>query len=160
MKNSKSILAAIDFSESTDCVIRLARSMGEALGVPVNIVHAAAPDPAFVGNAVGPQSVRDGRAHELREEHGQLAEIAEGMRLSGCETHAMIVEGATAETILDLAERTGAGMIILGSHGRGALAKAALGSASEAVIRAATCPVLVVPRGYWELGSDDAAAAV
>lgn len=39
----------------------------------------------------------------------------------------------------------GVDLLVLGSHGRGPLGRVVLGSVSDAVVRAAACPVLVVP---------------
>ena len=46
--------------------------------------------------------------------------------------------------ILRVAERPGAEMIILGSHGRSGIAGLLLGSVAEAVVRRAACPVVRV----------------
>ncbi len=43
------------------------------------------------------------------------------------------------------AERWGANLIIMGSHGRGALYRKVMGSVSEAVMQGRRFPVLVVP---------------
>jgi nucleotide-binding universal stress UspA family protein len=37
-----------------------------------------------------------------------------------------------------------AGLLVVGSHGRGALLRAALGSVSSSLLRSAPCPVVVV----------------
>jgi nucleotide-binding universal stress UspA family protein len=47
------------------------------------------------------------------------------------------------DSILDVARRTEADLIAMGTHGRTGLLHLALGSVAEAVIRRATCPVLV-----------------
>ena len=52
-------------------------------------------------------------------------------------------DGDPAEAILAAAEQTGAGMIVMGSHGYSALAELALGSVSHDVERVAPIPCVV-----------------
>jgi len=54
-----------------------------------------------------------------------------------------VVRGDAVEVLLDAA-RT-ADLLVLGSHGHGRLFHAVLGSVSDACVRQANCPVLVVP---------------
>lgn len=61
--------------------------------------------------------------------------------------HARI--GEPVKEILEVAREIGADMIVLGSHGRGAMGRLLIGSVSEAVLHGAACPVLVVrTKGY------------
>ena len=46
--------------------------------------------------------------------------------------------------IVKLAEEIGAGLIVIGSRGRGGIKRALMGSVSDSVVRHAHCPVLVV----------------
>jgi len=141
----KSILAPIDFSDSTEAVASTACTLARAFGAKLWLVHVAAPEPDFVGYEVGPQSVRDQRAGHLREEHRRLQELAEAIRDDGVDTAALLIQGPTVAKILSEAERVGADLIVLGSHGHGAVYRTLLGSVSESVLRQATCPVTVVP---------------
>jgi nucleotide-binding universal stress UspA family protein len=52
-------------------------------------------------------------------------------------------EGASAPTIVQIAKEEGAGVIVMGSHGRTGLARLLMGSVTEKVIGHAPCPVLV-----------------
>jgi nucleotide-binding universal stress UspA family protein len=139
------ILAAIDFSAVSDEVVALAGRLSRAAGDRVWLLHVAAPDPAFLGWQAGPQSTRDARAEALRSEHRDLQSRAEALRGSGLEATALLVQGGTVETILAEAERLHAELIVVGSHGRGALGRALLGSVSEGLVRRSALPVLVVP---------------
>jgi len=53
-------------------------------------------------------------------------------------------EGVPAEEIVKAAEEWSADLVVIGSHGRGALGRVLLGSVAESVMRHAPCPVLVV----------------
>ena len=68
--------------------------------------------------------------------------------LSGART--LIVAGTPFVEIVRTARAEGADLIIIGTHGRGAVAHALLGSVAEKVVRKAPCPVLTVRQGEHE----------
>lgn len=71
-------------------------------------------------------------------------------------------DGAAGE-IVRYAEQQAAGLIVLGTHGHGALKRALIGSVASAVARTAPCPVLLVPPARWTVHAEparEAAAAV
>ncbi|XP_056164080.1 universal stress protein A-like protein [Syzygium oleosum] len=68
-----------------------------------------------------------------------------------CAKHGIIAEMATEvgepkEAICEAAEKLDIQLLILGSHGRGAIQRAFLGSVSDYCVHNAKCPVLVVKR--------------
>lgn len=73
----------------------------------------------------------------LSERIGLIA--AAGGTVSG--NHVRV--GRPAEEILALAEEIDAGLIVMGSRGRGQLRRALMGSVSDSVVRHAPCPVLI-----------------
>jgi nucleotide-binding universal stress UspA family protein len=145
------ILAAIDFSPVSKAIVWQSAALADAFGAELTLLHVAAPDPDFVGYAVGPKSVRDSRAEELRAEHAELQTLSQALRDRGLTVHALLIEGPTVEKILEEADRVRADAIVVGSHGRGMLERVLLGSVSEGVVRGATCPVVVMPAS----GSED-----
>ena len=139
-----SLLVAVDFSSVSDdqleIVGRLARPNRE-----IYLLHVAEPDPSFVGYEAGPDEVRHEVAVEFRREHEQLHDLAGRLRKEGHEVNALMVQGPTVQTILAQAEKLGAEVIVVGSHGRGKLFDLVVGSVSAGVIRKSKVPVLVVP---------------
>ena len=139
------ILAAVDFSPVTEKVLRVVRVYAQLLDASLWLVHVESPEPDFVGYEPGPQTVRDQVADDMRSGHRALQSAAEECRAAGITTTALLVQGATAEAILSEAGKLKADMIIVGSHGHGAMHHLVTGSVSEAVLQHAPCPVLVVP---------------
>ncbi|HEX9706156.1 MAG TPA: universal stress protein [Steroidobacteraceae bacterium] len=139
------ILAAVDFSPVTVQVLATVKQIAATFPARIWLVHVVPPDPAFVGYEAGPDVVRDQVAGEHHARHQQLQEMAERLRSDGVDTTALLLQGATVATLIAEAERLQATLIVLGSHGHGAMYDLLVGSVSEGVVRAAKLPVLLVP---------------
>lgn len=140
----KNVVAALDFSDVTANVLRHAKKLAAALGCHLWLVHVEAPDPDFVGYDAGPQTVRDQVSTAIHRDHKELQELAQVCRGEGIESTALLLQGPTAQAVVDKAAELGAEFLVVGSHGHSGLRKLLLGSVSEAILRAATCPVVVV----------------
>jgi nucleotide-binding universal stress UspA family protein len=72
----------------------------------------------------------------------------------------VITSNAPALAIVDYARQERIGLIVTGTHGRGAVAHALIGSVAERVLRTAPCPVLTVRHPEHEFVSPDAPVVV
>jgi nucleotide-binding universal stress UspA family protein len=82
---------------------------------------------------------------ERRSAERTLEQAAETAREAGVEVRTELREGSAPHEICELAKELDARMIVLGSHGWGAIRSALYGSVAAGVLRHAPCPVLVVP---------------
>ena len=92
-------------------------------------------------------------------ERARLPELLPGVaaavaRADGGEPPVEVVEEVlwgddVAQAITGYAAEQDAGLIVMGSHGRGAIARALAGSVSAAVVRASTSAVLLIPPAMW-----------
>ncbi len=134
------ILLAIDGSEAaklaTNTAVELANETGSELHVvSVEEVPVAAgaytaqgaPVPVSEEN----RELLEGRVKQIEEAGGSVAE-------------AHLRHGRPAKEITGLAEEIGAGLVVLGDRGFSNLERLVLGSVSEAVVRYASCSVLIV----------------
>lgn len=149
------VLAAVDFSDFTAPTLRAVEQIVSAAPESrIWLLHVAEPDPSFVGYEAGPEVVRDQVAAEYRQERRQLQDCADGLRGSGAEVTALLIPGAITDTILAEALRLDVQLIVMGSHGYGAIADLIAGGVCRGVLRDARCPVLVIPRGLAGQRSD------
>ena len=83
-------------------------------------------------------------ANAAREQAEEGAELA---RQHGLEARTESVESATGvwRTLLEATATLGAGIVVAGSRGRGAIASTLLGSVSSGLVHNAELPVLIVP---------------
>jgi nucleotide-binding universal stress UspA family protein len=139
------ILAAVDFSPVTDAVLTALGRIGAMTAVKVHLAHVAPPEPAFVGYGAGPDLVREQVAAELRTHRKQLQDLAERLREGGIEATALMLQGPTVDTLIAESVKLQAGLIVLGSHGHGAVYDLLVGSVAEGVVKRSRVPVLLVP---------------
>lgn len=91
---------------------------------------------------------RDGKQTWAAEEEQRKMLQAAAQRLRqrhpGLDVDIEVLAGDPTTRIVEEAERTGAGYIVVGTHDRRGVARLALGSVAEAVVHRAHAPVLVV----------------
>lgn len=139
------ILVAVDLSPASAKVVEAARGVADLTGATIYVLHVAEPEPDLVGYDTSPTMVRAQVAEELHEEHREVQALAEQLRDEGLDATALLIRGPTVATTLKEADSLDAGMIIIGSHGHGAVYDVLVGSYSAGIIRKSKIPVLVVP---------------
>jgi len=139
------ILVAVDLSDATNKVMRVTEYLAKATQGDVRLLHVAEAEPDFVGYEAGPEVVRDQIAKEFRDEHRKIQEHADTLRQAGVHAKALLIQGPIIETVLSEAKRFEADLLIVGSHGFGALYDLLVGSSSRGILKDTDIPVLVVP---------------
>jgi nucleotide-binding universal stress UspA family protein len=98
-------------------------------------------DAALVGDDVEPLDLPANRQPQKR----QREQLAERLRACGHQVETRLEMGSTVDTILESITDMEVDLVIMGSHGHGALYDLVIGSVSEEVIRRSSVPVLIVP---------------
>jgi nucleotide-binding universal stress UspA family protein len=139
----KTILVPVDFSDVTARVIEAAAALAKAFGSKVILLHVVEPEPEFVGYDPGPLTVRVDVATDIHADQRRIEELKK--EFGSGDVAALQVQGSSPEEIVKVAREHGATLIVMGSHGHGALYRILVGSVTTAVLKSAPCPVLVVP---------------
>lgn len=142
----KKILTAIDFSDMAPSVVQTAAELARTDAAHLWLIHVAAPNPNFVGYETGPTHVREDRAKTLHREHKTLQESAQWLRDAGLDVTPLLVQGPTAETLLNLAKQHDVDAVVIGSHGHSTIRKWIVGSVTQSILKNAPCPIVVVPK--------------
>ncbi|MFW5868386.1 MAG: universal stress protein [Armatimonadota bacterium] len=131
------LLFPTDFSEAADAAFEWLRYLAAESGAAVTLVHAQETD------ALGHQVDDEERLNA--EDQQRLDELAAALREAGVTEVETVVEDASpAELINRVAAESAASMIVMSTHGRGALAELVLGSVALKVARTSPAPVLMV----------------
>ncbi len=140
------ILLATDGSEGADLAASRAVELARRTGSELHVVHVGFA-PAFLIGDLGTHDHDRMLLQEIEDEaRDLLRKLAWRVKVAGGEvagTH--LGMGEADLEIVACAKKLGADLIVMGSRGRGGIRRAIGGSVSDAVIRRAPCPVLVVP---------------
>ena len=139
------LLVCVDLSESTEIIVTKVEELAKSLSARVWLLHNAEPDPDFVEFKADPLGARESLAEKFHIEHRQIQALADRLREAGIDTTALLVHDKTVDAILKEASDLDVDMIVVGSHGRGAMYQLLVGSISEGVLHKSRLPVLVVP---------------
>jgi nucleotide-binding universal stress UspA family protein len=119
----------------------VALAQAAEFGAELILFHADdSPEGATEGSDYRPEDVASGAAARK----GQLAPMAEQVRISGVDCKIVVRPGAAADAILGYLREQTVDRIVMGTHAPGPISKLLVGSVAEAVLRRATVPVCVV----------------
>jgi nucleotide-binding universal stress UspA family protein len=142
----RSILLPTDFSECASYALAYATSLARdanASLVCVHVVESVMPTVGYTG-ITEPLPVADISEQLEDSATRELPKIADREECAGLEIEEVIAHGDAASEIVRVAKERNVDLIVISSHGRTGLGRILFGSTAEAVVRHATCPVLVV----------------
>jgi len=139
------VLVAVDLSSASQKILHYVNTLALGLSAKVWLLYAAKPELGFVGFGPSQQPVEDQVAQEFHKEHKELQNEADKLRNTGIDARALLVQGSAVEVILHESSKLKTDLIVVGSHGHGAVYHLAVGSVSEGVLHRSSCPVLVIP---------------
>lgn len=136
----RKILVAVDSEPIAAHAADIAAELAHQAGAELAFIHVV--DPALV-NAADTGLQPDVLVASARTEAQRLIGDFRKRLATQQATLEFVEIGLPASEIVKAAKDWPADLVVIGSHGRGGLRRALLGSVAEAVMRQAPCPVLV-----------------
>ncbi len=149
----KKILYATDLSKNSSYAFLYATDMARRHDARIIILHAIEPVPAYAAAYTGitdelKRKQQAETVEEIRKRLGNFCRKAEAQIGPPCVdlvSKILVPRGHPPEEILNAANEEGCDVIVLGTHGKGFLAHAFLGSVSSAVLNRTQKPVFIIP---------------
>jgi len=158
----KNILVAIDFGEASEAALAYGRELARQFGATLHVLHVVH---NFIAGAVGIEGYTTDYVALQQEMETSAAKQLEAMvsdedRQTLRAKTIVLTAYSPALRIVSYAKEAHIDLIVVGTHGRGAMAHLMLGSVAERVVRTAPCPVLTVRHPEHEFVLPDALQVV
>lgn len=136
------ILLATDGSEDSRAALDHAVEVAAATGASLHVVSVVETRTAYDNAIIDPEEVKENLRADAVEAVEAAAEVATAKDVS-CET--TVEEGVPPEQVLEVAERVGADLVVVGATGRSGFKRLVLGSTAEQLLESSVeAPVVVV----------------
>ena len=145
------ICCPIDFSDPSRAAMELAARLARRDGAGLTVLHVTGTHWPGEQGQILPRP-RSGEKDDAATLAGWTAEAE---RLVGGTVSSVVLSAPAGPAILGFARDDATDLIVMASHGRTGFRRLVLGSVTEEVIRAATCPVLVVRHAAASPGGDE-----
>jgi nucleotide-binding universal stress UspA family protein len=133
----KQILVATDFSDTSAAALDYGRALARTFGASLHLLHVME-NPFLRPTVADPHALQSAT---LRGVAGRLTDDDRGVLHA---TAVLETSDNPADAIVQYAGARGIDLIVMGTHGRSAVAQIFVGSVAEKVVRTAPCPVLTV----------------
>ncbi|HUE86104.1 MAG TPA: universal stress protein [Vicinamibacterales bacterium] len=137
----KTIVVATDFSDASNLALEYARVLANRFDAGLRVLHVVQ-TPMPLGSEMYVPEVMTVAERAVQEVQQQLTTTLE--RIGGDNVIGQVLMGLAPRKIVEYATDHEADLIVMGTHGRGAIAHLLMGSVAERVVRTAPCPVFTV----------------
>jgi nucleotide-binding universal stress UspA family protein len=149
----QNVLIATDFSRYSSAALSFGLQVAKAYQGQAYVVSVL-PTSEFL--LAGPEAYVAAKDAVFRD----LVELKSELKRThsydeGTDYHLFLLEGDVAQAILDFARQKGIDLIVVGTHGRGGLGKALMGSVAERVFRASPVPVVTLGPHFCSVRRED-----
>lgn len=142
----KTILAPIDFSEISERVAREAGNLSQMSGAKVVLLHVVTRPIIMSAYGIPANLINTEIEREQQASADQLKKLESIAKEAGAaEVTSTVILGPAIESIINQAEELPADLLVMGTHGHGALLNLLLGSTASGVLKNSPCPVVVIP---------------
>jgi nucleotide-binding universal stress UspA family protein len=141
------ILCPVDFSELSDLALRYAVVGAREFNAKLTILHAEPFDiPRYFSRSQTDRFMKELAALKKEVKADLVEHVHDVLKgfINKLNTNYVILDRQPAEAILDTAGKTGADLIILGTHGYGGVKRFFLGSVAQRIVENAQIPVFLV----------------
>ena len=138
------IIVPMDGSPFSETALPYARAIAASLAIPVELVEAFDVLPPAAHHRHWAEAVRRMLADAERNSRRYLGQIQEGLRSAGLVATATTLPGAPARALVDWLVREPEALVVMSTHGRGGIARWALGSVADKVLHSIPNPVLLI----------------
>lgn len=135
------ILVPTDFSAHADEAFRAAHTLARLTGAEVVLFHVARPPAVASEGGRFIDDPAEGEAVNLWDRFQSIQPADPKVRV---EHQVIVTDQPSAGHILEILDKLGCDLIVMGTHGRSWLKHLLFGSMTEEVVRRARCPVMVV----------------
>lgn len=144
----KHIVTALDFSDATAAVLSAAIGMAQSQNATLHILHVLEPEPSYTAYGMTPEEFPAIQVFQQESQKRAESKLNNAMAtaqaaLPDVRTELMI--GSPLHAIIDYVGKISADLVVIGTHGHGAVAALLIGSVAEGLVRKAICPTLVIP---------------
>ncbi len=141
----KPIVFATDFSPASEPAFKKAVEMARKEGAELIVAHVYDPPASLSHSGVADDIIAADLEETIRRDvEKRIEPVLEKARAEGVRARGEILAGHAPKMLAELAETSGAGLLVLGTHGRTGFKKLVAGSVANDVIATAPCPVLTV----------------
>ena len=139
------VLVATDFSDTSESALNYGREFARTFGATLHVLHIVENAMMWVGpEAAGIDFVQLQGELEAGARNKLTRIVTDEDRAQLKAVTAVRKGSSPALEIADYAKTQGIDMIVIGTHGRGAIGHLLMGNVAEKVVRIAPCPVLTV----------------
>jgi nucleotide-binding universal stress UspA family protein len=149
MMGGMKLLVPVDFSDTQGRLLAVAEAEAKTRGASLVLLHVIEPAAEVAGFETDPEMMRLRIGQDLeteqRIEGERIKELAKAVESRGVKCETSVKFGLPADEIIAAVGECGADLLVMGSHGHGALYHLFTGSVVTGVLKRVSRPVLIVP---------------